>query len=96
MTTEQRDESVADAITIRDAWAHHVLPLRTEGSAMICATTEQHLPEAMAYAYTKLDRYAQFVLTEEHQLEHFIMQLFAKAGEKTESTETPKTVSNEA
>ena len=73
---EPHEECALKVITARQAWITRVLPLRFEGETLICATTEKHLPDAMAWLHERLDTPVHFVLSEELPLKQCIMERF--------------------
>jgi hypothetical protein len=77
---------IADALKVMDsrtAWHYRILPLRFEEDELVCATSPERLPDALAYLNTETDLIVRFVLTEAVQLEHFIMRDYAPDAPRT-------------
>lgn len=71
---EPKDPAARQVLAADYAWTHRILPLRFERGRLICATTATDLPNAMAFIQPQRDDVVHFVLTDRHQLEHFIMR----------------------
>lgn len=84
LACEVFDIGVTDTMTAREAWMQRILPMRFDGQEYVCATTREQLPKAMAFVNERFDHYVHFALAERGQLEVFIMQQYAEAGQALE------------
>lgn len=66
------DEALA-VLPGRLAWVARVLPLRFEGTTLICATTQRNLADAMALMHERLDCPIHFVVANDLELRQHIM-----------------------
>ena len=57
-----RDAGVEKHVSNRQCWQFGVFPIRVEGNELVMATTPGHLPRALRFASSVLERPAYFVL----------------------------------
>lgn len=77
---EQFDPNSLRVISAKQAWDALVLPLRTEAGELVCATTEETLPEAISLMQQEAYCNVRFVITEIRPLEDFIAERYAYEG----------------
>lgn len=68
VNTVPRDEGIEHHVSSRRCWQFGVLPIREEGAELIMATTPAHLPRALRFASSVLERPCYFVLTAQEDL----------------------------
>lgn len=78
--TVPRDEGIEDSVTSRQCWQFGVIPIRTEGNELILATTPGHLPRALRFASSVLERPCYFVLTSQDALARALEKFHAIPG----------------
>lgn len=80
LATEHFDPQALRLISAKDAWDQLVLPIRWEDGELLCATTEETLPAAIAMLSAQLDCPFHFAIAEMRPLEEFIANLYAYEG----------------
>ncbi|MEM1210819.1 MAG: hypothetical protein AAGI68_00835 [Planctomycetota bacterium] len=80
LATERFDAQCLRLLTAEQAWDSLVLPLRTEGEELVCATTLETLGSAIEMMEAKTDLAFRFVIVEICQLEQFIAERYAYEG----------------
>ncbi len=66
--TVPRDEGIEESVSNRQCWQFGVIPIREEGQELVLATTPGHLPRALRFASSVLERPCYFVLTSQDAL----------------------------
>ncbi|MEM1423964.1 MAG: hypothetical protein AAGH64_08160 [Planctomycetota bacterium] len=78
--TVPRDPGVEKHVSDRQCWQFGVFPIRVEGNELVMATTPGHLPRALRFASSVLERPAYFVLTAQDALAKALEQHHAIPG----------------
>ena len=77
---ETFDDGCLDAVNAADAWDCLVLPLRKEAGELVCATTEETLPSAIALPQQTYEGPFRFVLAPLRPMEQFIAERYGYEG----------------
>jgi len=76
LQSEPRDASSKEIILKDEAVYYGVLPIRSDGGELVCATTADCLPEAMAYLCSTIRLPVLFVLADAGQLQGEILRVY--------------------
>jgi hypothetical protein len=84
------DPSLRELVSSRQAWQFRVVPVRSEPSGLLLATTHAALPRALRFATRCLDRPAIFMLVEATRLAETLMRRYPIRGLDAASVESPR------
>lgn len=88
LANEPYDLKMLHLLSAQEAWVNLVLPLRNEGSLLLCATTAHALPKAVAFVNCNLNVTVDFVLADPYQLKDFLRRRYEELQRK-ESAAAP-------
>ena len=77
---ERADAQCLSLVSAQEAWQMLVMPLRMEAGELVCATTEETLPQALALMHHRVDVPVRFVISEIRLLEQFIAERYGYEG----------------
>ncbi|GAB4551111.1 MAG: hypothetical protein Tsb0013_13070 [Phycisphaerales bacterium] len=78
--TVPRDPGIGAMVSSRQCWQFGVFPIREEGRELVMATTPGHLPRALRFASSVLERPCYFVLTAQDALARALEEHHAIPG----------------
>ena len=79
------DQRALQLVTRRQAWQFRVLPIRFDGTELVIATSQQHLPRALRFANNVLGVPLYFVMTSPEALGEALVKHYPLAGMNAES-----------
>lgn len=77
---EPSEPELLELLSPSEAWEHLVLPLRETEAGLVCATTREALPGAIALLQRRTNMPFRFVLADLHLLEQFIAERYDFEG----------------